>query len=101
MAGAADFMAVAVEAFTEAAAEEAPVEAVSAAVPAMQAEDIEAENLGVADIRAADIGAAPMEARDLSVAEPRTAAEILVAALPREVSERTGDRPAASADRAE
>jgi len=96
MAGPADFMAVAVEAFTEAAAEEAPVEAVSAAVLAMQAEDI-----GVGNFVAADIGAAPMEARGLSVAEPRTAAEVLVAARPREVSERTGDRPAASADRAE
>jgi hypothetical protein len=39
-----------------------------------------------------------MEARVRSVAEPRTAAEVLVAAGLREVSERTGDRPAASAD---
>jgi hypothetical protein len=77
-------MAVGVEAFTAVAAAEAPVEAVSAAGLAMQAEDIEA---------------APMEARVLSVAEPRTAAEVSVAARPREVSERTGDRMAASADR--
>ena len=83
MAVAGDPMAV-VAVFTEVAAAEAPVEAVSAAGLAMQAEDIEA---------------APMEARVLSVAEPRTAAEVLEAGQPREVSERTGDRPAASADR--
>jgi hypothetical protein len=62
MAVAGGPMAVEVAVFTEVAAAEAPVEAVSAAGLAMQAEDIEAGQ-------------------------------------PREVSERTGDRPAASADR--
>lgn len=80
MAVGADSMAVGAEAFTEAAAG-APVEAASAAAGlAMEAEDIEAALMG---------------ARVPTVAEALTEAEVLVAARPREASERTGDRTVA------
>lgn len=79
MAVGADSMAVGAEAFTEAAG--APVEAASAAAGlAMEAEDIEAALMG---------------ARVPTVAEALTEAEVLVAARPREASERTGDRTVA------
>ena len=79
MAVGADSLAVGAEAFTEAAG--APVEAASAAAGlAMEAEDIEAALMG---------------ARVPTVAEALTEAEVLVAARPREASERTGDRTVA------